>query len=367
MAKARPLAWILAPALALALGLLGQGAAAQDGALPQGKKDTIEKAVSSEMARSSIPGLSLALVVDGEVRLAAGYGLADLENFVPAKAETSYRLASLTKPITAVAIMQLVERGQLELDATVQKYVPAFPEKQWPITTRQLLSHQSGIRHHTDAEWVNTQHFDSLTDSLQAFKDSPLAHEPGTKTLYSSNGYTLAGCVLEAASDTSYLEFVRINILEPAHMERTQLDDNGELVPNRARGYRKDAAGRAQNSPLSDTSNRIAGGGLRGTAPDMARFAIAFLNGDLLRKETVAWMLSRQKTREGKPTGYGLGWILASSPKTRECWHTGGQPQVSNILYLQPDAGLAVAILTNMEGVSSNLVQLARRVATLAR
>ncbi len=363
--KLSPRARIAVLAAVLALSLLGSGAGAQEGALTQAKQDAIDKAVASEMARSSIPGLSLAVAVGGEIRLATGYGLADLENFVPAKADTSYRLASLTKPITAVAVMQLVERGQLELDVPVQKYVPAFPEKQWPITTRQLLDHQSGIRHHTDAEWVNTHHYDSLTESLQAFKDSPLAHEPGTKTLYSSNGYTLAGCVLEAASDTSYAEFVRVNILEPARMDRTQVDDTAELVPNRARGYRRDGAGRARNSPLADTSNRLAGGGLRGTAPDMARFAIAFLNGELVRKETVAWMLSRQKTRDGKPTGYGLGWILASNPKTRECWHTGGQPQVSNLLYLQPDAGLAVVILCNMEGVSNNLLQLARRIATL--
>jgi serine beta-lactamase-like protein LACTB, mitochondrial len=357
----------LSIAAALTLGLMPRSGAAQSSALPQAKLDAVEKAVAAEMARSSIPGLSLAVVLEGEIRLATGYGLADLENFVPAKADTSYRLASLTKPITAVAVMQLVERGQLELDAPIQKYVPTFPEKQWPITTRQLLSHQSGIRHHTDAEWINTQHFDSLTESLRVFKDSPLVHEPGTKTLYSSNGYTLAGCALEGASDTSYPEFVRINILEPARMDRTQVDDNAELVPNRARGYKKDAAGRARNSSLADTSNRIAGGGFRGTAPDVARFAAAFLNDELLRKETVAWMLSRQKTRDGKPTGYGLGWILASNPKTRECWHTGGQPQVSNVLYLQPDTGIVVVVLSNMEGVANSLLQLARRIATVVR
>src|SRR5262249_27363488 len=102
------------------------------------KKEKIEKAITSTMARDSIPGLSVPVVIRNQVRWTNGYGLADLENFVPAKSSTVYRLGSISKPITAVAVMQLVERGKLDLDAPVQKYCPAFPKKQWPITTRQL-------------------------------------------------------------------------------------------------------------------------------------------------------------------------------------------------------------------------------------
>src|SRR5689334_15287943 len=106
----------------------------------------IDQAVTAFMSRLNIPGLSIAVVTDHQLRWQQGYGLADIENFVPAKAVTVYRLASVSKPITATAVMQLVERGKIELDAPVQKYVPTFPQKAYPVTVRDVLRHTSGIR-----------------------------------------------------------------------------------------------------------------------------------------------------------------------------------------------------------------------------
>ena len=115
----------------------------QTPALAAEKVKQIEALVAAEMTRQKIPGMSVAIVAGGQPRWAAGYGMQDVENNVPAKASTVYRLGSISKPITAVAVMQLFERGRLDLDAPVQKYCPAFPEKQWPLTTRQVLGHLS--------------------------------------------------------------------------------------------------------------------------------------------------------------------------------------------------------------------------------
>ena len=148
-------------------------------------------------------------------------------------------------------------------------------------------------------------------------------------------------------------------------MDRTRTDDLRALVPNRAQGYVREPSGELLNSALADTSYKVPGGGLAGTAPDEARFALALAGGSLLKKEALAQMLTRQKTRDGKPIGYGLGWNLGERSHHREAWHTGGQERVSNVLYWQPESGVVVALLANLQGVQPALVDLARRLADL--
>ena len=137
-------AWLIV----LVASVCGAAHAQQTAALPADKLEKIEKAISAQMSKLGIPGLSVAVVVDHKLRWSNGYGLADVENFVPAKSMTAYRLGSISKPITAAAVMELAERGKLDLDAPIQKYCPAFPAKQWPVTARLLLGHLSGVRHY---------------------------------------------------------------------------------------------------------------------------------------------------------------------------------------------------------------------------
>jgi serine beta-lactamase-like protein LACTB len=325
---------------------------------------SLETLVSSEMSRLGIPGLSVAMIVDGQPPWLAGYGLADLENFVPAKTSTVYRIASLCKPITAVAVLQLAERGKLELDAPIQKYVPDFPDKAWPITARQLLCHQSGLRHVQDEEWGSTRHFTSIVAALDVFKDDPLLFTPGTKTEYSTYGFNLLGAAVQGASGSSYLEYLAANVFTPAGMEQTRADDVLEVIPNRAAGYVRLPSGKIVNSVLADTSNKIPGGGMCSTAPDMIRFASALLSGALVKRETWDSMCAAQRTRDGRVTGYGLGWRVGTWRGRREVWHHGGQPKVSTLLYLQPDRRFAVVMLANLENVYPALAELARNLST---
>lgn len=320
------------------------------------------------MTRLGIPGLSAAIVTERQLRWSSAFGSADLENFVPAKTVTVYRLASVTKPITATAVLQLVEAGKVDLDAPIQRYVPAFPEKQWPVTVRHLLSHQSGIRNWTDEEFLNTRHFASIAESLAVFKDDPLLFEPGTRTQYTSLGFNLLAAVVEGASGKPFLEYLHERVFTPAGMNAARDDDVLAIIPNRAAGYRMGAGGELRNSPLSDTSNRTAGGGLVATAEDVARFAVAIQRGTLLKASTAQAAFGRQRTRDRKLTGYGLGWIVGEIAGRTEVSHTGGQPRVSTVLYMVPRSGLAVVLLCNLEDVSAPLQELARQVAdTLLR
>ncbi|MCA1618570.1 MAG: beta-lactamase family protein [Acidobacteria bacterium] len=263
-----------------------------------------------------------------------------------------YRLGSISKPITAVAVMQLFERGRLDLDAPVRKYCPAFPEKQWPVTTRQVLGHLSGIRHYkSDEEFNSARFYATVTDGLAMFKDDPLLHEPGARYTYTTHGYSVLGCVVEGASGQRFADFVRENVFAPAGMERIRVDSVADIIKGRAQGYRITDKGGLTNSPLADNSYKVPGGGFVSTAEDLAKFAAALQAGRLLKRETSELMYARQKTNDGKETSYGLGWGVGVRPNgQRAVGHSGGQQRVSTFLHMQPEQGLAVVLMSNLEG-----------------
>jgi CubicO group peptidase (beta-lactamase class C family) len=321
-------------------------------------------AVRQEMDSRGIPGLSLAVAIDGQIRWSAGFGLADVENDVPARPTTVYRLASVSKPITAVAVLQLAERGVIDLDAPIQRYVPSFPEKAWPVTPRLLLSHLGGVRTYKGDELLSTRHFDSLTEALTIFKDDPLVSEPGTKHLYSTYGYNLLGAAVEGASGQSYEAYVREHIFEPAGMKLTRAADIDALIPGRAQGYFKGPGGTLRNSRPVDLSNKVPAAGLCATAEDLARFAIALQAGTLIGPETRRLMWTPQRTRDGQSFGYGLGWNLGRYAGCDYACHVGRQQRVTTLLYLLPERRFAVAMLCNLE--NSELIPLAQRIADLA-
>ncbi len=326
--------------------------------LSAGQTAKIEAEVTAFMSRQNIPGLSLAIVTENQLRWQKGYGKADLENPVPATASTVYRIASVTKPITAVAAMQLVEKGKLDFDAPIQKYAPGFPTKNYPITTRQLLGHLSGIRNYKRGEGERANRYHTLTDALGIFKDDPLDFEPGTKFSYTTFGYTLLGAVIEGASGMSFADYLRAHVFKPAGMQHTQVDDLFAIIPNRARGYTPISFGQFdgnyRNPVLMDSSYKIPGGGLVSTVEDLARFAIAAQNGALIKPETFAEMSKSQKTRDEQETGYGYGWYVRGdggfSTVPDAVWHGGVQPGFTGNLWLLPQKRLAVVILTNLEG-----------------
>jgi len=319
--------------------------------LPAAKIRKIEALIAAWMAQHKAPALSVAIVTDNQLRWSNGYGVLDLENSVPARADSAYRLASITKSITAMAVMQLVEKGKLDLDAPIQKYCPAFPEKQWKVTARQLLIHFAGVRHNRLDEVVTTKHYRNIQEAIGSFKDDPLLHEPDSRYFYSTPGYTLLGCAIEGASEMAYLDYVRDNIFKPAGMNRTQLDDVYAIIPNRARGYRK-IQEEVQNAPLHDTSIKVPGGGLVSTAEDLARFAIAVQSGLLVRKETLKQMLVHPKARDGKESGYGFGWLSVEQDGQLRVFNDGSQAGTRTYLLLLPGERFAIALMTNLERAS---------------
>ena len=330
---------------------------AQDAKLSSEKHAQIESAIAKFMSANSVPGVSVAVVENGEYEWSQGYGMADLENFVPATSRTLYRLASVSKPLTATATMQLWERGKLNLDVPVQNYCPAFPQKEWPITTRQLLGHLGGIRHYRgdsqdDPEVGNTKHFDDgITAGLKFFANDPLVAKPGTKFSYSTQGFTVAGCAIEGASGEKYVDFVRKNIFTPAGMNSTVADDRFAVILSRTRFYHKDESGRVLNADFLDSSYKIPGGGWLSSAEDMARFEVAILGDQLVNRATRGVMWTPQKTADGSKNDYALGWGTGKELGVADVGHGGGQQGTSTFIMLMPERRAGVVVLSNMDGV----------------
>ena len=349
--------------LILSFVLWASPSRAQQPELAPDKRAQIESAVTKFMASTHVPGVSVAIVENGEYEWGGGFGFADVENNAPASEHTLFRLASISKSLTATAAMQLWERGQLDLDAPVQKYCPAFPQKPWPISTRQVMGHLAGIRHYKtgpdDLEIGNTRHFDNpIQGGLDFFKNDALLSEPGKQFHYSTQGYTLVGCVIEGASGSKYIDFVRQNVFLPAGMENTQIDNRFAIIPYRTRFYQKTESGTVQNADFLDSSYKIPGGGWLSSAEDMAHFEVAILNDKLIKRATRDLMWTPLKPSDGSKDGYGLGWGNGNEGGIASVGHNGGQQGTSTAFTISPAQKAGVVVLTNMEGAeASDLAQ----------
>lgn len=339
--------------------LIVSAAAAQQTTLSRAKLEKINAAVNQFLAETHTPGVSVGIVEDGNYEWAGGFGFADLENQVPARQTTLYRLGSISKSITAVGAMQLFERGNLDLDAPVQKYCPAFPEKQKPITTREVMGHLAGIRHYKetadDQEIGNTRHFDDpIQSGLDFFKNDPLVDEPGKHYHYSTQGYTLVACVMQGASSEKYVDYMRQNVFARAGMTDTQADNRFAIIAHRTRFYDKTKSGTVENADFLDSSYKVPGGGLLSDADDMAHFIAAVLNDKLIRRSTRDLMWTPLKPSDGSKDSYGLGWDVGDESGTTLVGHTGGQQGTSTAFVIAPSQKAGVVVLANMEEVDAN-------------
>ena len=297
------------------------------------------------------PGASIAVIRAGRLIWSEGFGYADLEQRVPVTPLTRFRIGSVSKPLTSIALGVLVEEGKLDLDAPVQRYLPEFPVKQWPITTRQLAGHLAGIRHYRGDEFASARHYDTVLDGLVIFADDSLLFEPETQYSYSTYGWNLISAIIERAGGESFLSYMASRVFGPAGMTRTVPEFNDSLIPFRAHFYvHADSAAPARNAPYVDNSYKWAGGGFLSTPEDLARFGRKLLEGKLLRPATRDLLWASQHTRDGKATDYGMGWRSGRDAEGRS-WvgHTGGAMGGTANLVIYPDQQLVIALLVNSD------------------
>jgi serine beta-lactamase-like protein LACTB, mitochondrial len=343
----------------------------------------MDAAVAAYMREQRVPGMSIAVVSGGRVVYAKGYGVADLEHEVPVTPKTVFPTASALKPLTATAVVQLAERGRLELDAAVQRYCPSYPQKRWPVTALDLLRHQAGVAPTPGSVVFNREHYPSVRDAVTAFSADSLRFEPGTAFLYSNDGYVLLACAVEGASGQRFDAYLREHVLGPARMTSTSADDGYRVILHRARGYvvrteenTKEWAGlwtaaqlasirigEPANADAVDPTREWGAAGFVTSATDLARFAIAFASGALVSDSMRARMTAEQTTRSGEATGFGLGWQVGRLGGERTYSIFGSVWTGSSALLVVPKRRFAVALCSNREFLLPR--ELANRIAGL--
>jgi serine beta-lactamase-like protein LACTB, mitochondrial len=321
------------------------------GAVPAAYRETVTRmhTLVCERLSSHIPGVQVAVAIDGTLVWSEGFGYADAARKRPVTRATQFRIGSVSKPLTAAAVALLYEQGKLDLDAPVQRYVPTFPDKGYPITTRQLAGHLAGIRHYKDREFFLNRHFATVRDGLAIFQDDSLLFPPGTRFSYSSYGWNLVSAVVEGAAGEDFLTYIPAHVFRPLGLTHTAPDRADSIIPDRTQFYDADSTGAYHLAPPVDNSYKWAGGGFVSTAEDLVKFGSALLEPGFLRRETLDLLFTSQRTSAGEETGYGIGWFLRTdSLGHRWAFHGGSAVGGTAVFGLDRDSHVVVALLTNL-------------------
>lgn len=320
--------------------------------------DEARALVRADIAARGYPGIAIAVSVDGATVWSEGFGYADLEHRVPMSPSVKFRVGSISKSLTAAAVASLVEDGRLDLDAPVQQYVPSFPEKAHPVTTRQLGGHLGGIRHYRGNENFIRDPYATVLGGLSIFADDPLLHEPGTAFSYTSHGFNLISAVVEGAAKQPFLAYMREAVFRPLGMRNTVADFVTPIIAGRTRYYVRDAEGRVVNAPFVNNSYKWAGGGFLSTTDDVLRFANAHLDDGFLTESSRELLFTEQRTRDGEGVGYGFGWFIRTGDDGRRLLsHSGGSVGGTSLMVMEPETGVVVVGLINLTGADNGVVR----------
>ena len=301
--------------LAVGLAALSLVAVAQAGPerLAPGVEAKIDEAAQQYVASGHVAGTAVAVVRDGAVVFAKGYGRANLELGAPANTKTVFRIGSLTKQFTAAGVLLLAEQGKLKIDDKLFSYLPTFPRAS-EVTLRDLLDHTSGIHDFTESPVIDKiskrgATVEELVSDIAA--QAPLYDfKPGTGWWYSNSNYALLGAVIERVSGKTWAAFLKAEIFDKIGMADTAADDARDVIPGRASGYSliDGAAGRFRNAEFTDMSVPYAAGALRSTVEDMARWNVALFGGKVLRPESLNEMLAPGRLRNGAENQTAIAW-----------------------------------------------------------
>jgi serine beta-lactamase-like protein LACTB len=325
--------------------------------------------VQNYMRTQHIPGMSVAVASHGKLIWAQGFGFADLENGVPVDTSTVFPTASTLKPLTATAVLQLAEHRQLDLDAPIQHYCPAFPQKPHPVTVRALLLHEGGIRPSTGAEVFSRIHYVSVSDAVKAFAADSLRYVPGAARMYSNQGYALLACAIEGASGESYDAYLARAILELAGMPNTQEENVYRVTPHVSRSYlvrtavnTKQWQGLWTVAQLASTAIDVpavadpidpswepGAGNFRSTPSDMVRFVLALERGALLSDSMRAKEFTPQGLATAQTGSHGYGWPLTQADGQLVPYLLGSNWDGSFGVMTTPDDGFVLAVASNIE------------------
>jgi D-alanyl-D-alanine carboxypeptidase len=311
--------------------------------------DPTDDFIRAEMKKQRIPGLALAVVKDGVVVKAAGYGVADRKTAVPVTPDTVFKIASVSKQFMAAGIMVLVQDGRVSLADTIDRHMSEVPASWRVITIRQLLSHTGGLMREGPG-WTPSSTSDLAV--IRSAYAAPLRSTPGTTWEYSNLGYTVLAEIIARVSGRPWPEFVTERVFRPAGMLSTRTTTTTEAVPNRAAGY-------SDNDRLIDAQDWLAvrpGGGFLSTITDLAKWDQVLYTGRVLTEASRREMWTATPLAEGTPALYGLGWFVNRPGARRQIWHSGGLPGFSAQFHRYLDDGVTVITLINLDDADDDSI-----------
>lgn len=321
----------------------------------------VDDYINTELQKQRIPGLSLAVVKDGKIILAKGYGLSNVEHQVPVKPETIFQSGSVGKQFTATAVMMLVEEGKINLEDKISKYFSDAPAGWQNITVRHLLTHTSGTTDYpNDFDFRRDYTEDELLKRAEAI---PLAFQPGEKWSYSNLGYVVLGILIHKVSGKFYGDFLQERIFRPLGMTTARIISEADIVPNRAAGYTIVKGELKNQGWVSPTLNTTADGALYLTVYDMAKWDAALYTESLLPRRSLEQMWTPVKLNDGKTQSYGFGWGLAEVRGHHIIEHGGSWQGFKSHIARYVDDKLTIIVFANL--AQSNPTRIAHGVAAI--
>jgi CubicO group peptidase (beta-lactamase class C family) len=331
------------------------------------RADNVDSYVLQAMHEQKIPGLALAVVRDGKIVKAKGYGLADIEWNAPVTPQTVFESGSIGKQFAATAVMMLVEEGKIGLDDKITKYFPDAPATWRDITVRNLLSHTSGIKNYTDGKEVDYRKDYSESELLKIAESTSLDFPPGTGWNYSNTGFVVLGILIHKVTGKFYGDFLQQRIFRPLGMNTTRIISEPDIIPNRASGYQLVKGEWKNQDWVSPSLNTTADGSLYFSVLDLAKWDAALYTDKLLKRSSLDQMWTITKLNDGKPNkgDYGFGWFIRSMNGHRLIEHGGSWQGFTDVISRYVDDKLTVIVLTNLDSRHSNPDKIAHGVAGL--
>lgn len=313
------------------------------------KIKTANRAAKKFLKKQNIPGMAISVSQNGKLIWSEGYGYAKINpkiKIIPNK--TLFRIASISKSITALTLATLVDKNIIDLDNSIYTYLPNYPKKKYDFTVRELGGHLAGIRHYKGNEILLNKKL-SITDGLNLFKNDSLLFEPSTKYLYNTFGYVLLSEIMQKTSKTDFNDLVKNEIFRPLNMRHTVLDDSEMNSNNKTIFFRNK---NVISTPVCN-EYKVAGGGFLSTSEDLIKFGEEIISPTIVSKKALSEILTSQKLKSKKNTGYGIGFSVEyTKNKTIKYFHTGGGVGASSVLLIYPKEGIVISVLTNKSGIN---------------
>lgn len=312
---------------------------------------TADQLLTDAITAGQFAGVNAGIAVGDEITWLGADGTCSEDRQTPCDMDTRHRIASISKTFTAVAALQLFEKGLLDLDLPIAHYLPDYPSAAaQKITARQLLHHTAGIGgYESSKEAETTQEYATLAEAITIFQDRPLLFEPATKYQYSTYGYVLLGRVIEVASGQSFHDYLQVNIFDKVGMPNSGVEIFGQVYPNKSAFFYRTKKGKIKNADANNLSNRVPGGGIYSNTTDLLKFGQALLNGTLLQDSSLTLMQTYPDVDRGENNPYGMGLFLyGDNPILGPViGHTGEQTGAAGQLMLFPEKKTVIVVLTN--------------------